>query len=489
MELALLCLALHAGIERSALLRNEPAVGKHAFDASAKMMATIHQHGDHFLFAVKGAPEPVLAASERVLSNGGDIAMDFDTRNRWLTRVESLGQLGLRVLACAFKNVTHVDAPPYADLTFVGLLALEDPVRSDVAGAIAACHQAGIRVIMATGDHAVTARSIARAVRLGENLTVVEGKEVERLAKDDDGDLFSVGIFARVSPAEKLDLVRAYQAAGEIVAMTGDGVNDAPALRQADIGIAMGLRGTDVAREAAAMILLDDAFPTIIKAIREGRVIFGNIRRFAAYLLACNLTELLVIGLAVLSTIPLPILPLQILYLNLVTDVFPAFELAMGEGESGILKRPPRDPKEPILGRPQWVVLILHSLAMSAGTFGALAAARLWLDLDAREAVTVTFLTLAFAQLWQVFNMRHPRAGVVLNEITRNPWVWASLLLCTILLAVPPYVAPIARVLHLAPVTPLMWVAILALSATPLFMAQVLTIMLAPWRRPLSLDV
>jgi Ca2+-transporting ATPase len=339
---------------------------------------------------------------------------------------------------------------------------------------------------MATGDHAVTARSIARAARLGENLTVVEGKEVERLAKDNNSDLFRVGIFARVSPAEKFALVRAYQAAGEIVAMTGDGVNDAPALRQADIGIAMGLRGTDVARQAAAMILLDDAFPTIVKAIREGRVIFGNIRRFATYLLACNLTELSVIGLAVLSAIPLPILPLQILYLNLVTDVFPAFALAMGEGESGILKRPPRDPREPILGRSQWVTLVLHSLAMSAGTFGALAAARLWLHLDTGEAVTVTFLTLAFAQLWQVFNMRHPRAGVMLNEITRNPWVWASLLLCTVLLAVPPYVAPMAHVMHLAPVTPLMWMVILALSTTPLLTTQALTIMLASSRHPLS---
>ena len=182
---------------------------------------------------------------------------------------------------------------------------------------------------MVTGDHAVTARSIGRAVGLGEAASrVVEGSELSRLGDGEDGELFKVGIFARVSPAEKLELVRAYQAAGEIVAMTGDGVNDAPALRQADIGVAMGLRGTDVAREAAAMILLDDAFPTIVMAIREGRVIFGNIRRFVAYLLSCNLSEVLVVGLAILSTLPLPILPLQILYLNLVTDVFPAFALA-----------------------------------------------------------------------------------------------------------------------------------------------------------------
>jgi Ca2+-transporting ATPase len=180
----------------------------------------------------------------------------------------------------------------------------------------------------------------------------------------------------------------------------------------------------------------------------------------------------------VLSTIPLPILPLQILYLNLVTDVFPAFALAMAEGESGILKRPPRNPKEPILGRLQWVVLVLHSLAMSAGTFGALAAARLWLDLDPRAVVTVTFLTLGFAQLWQVFNMRHPRSGLVRNEVTHNPWVWASLLLCTALLAMPPYISPTAHVLHLAPVTPLMWAVILGLSATPLLVTQALTLML-----------
>ena len=188
-----------------------------------------------------------------------------------------------------------------------------------------------------------------------------------------NAELFDVGIFARVSPAEKLALVRAYQAAGEIVAMTGDGVNDAPALRQADIGVAMGMRGTDVAREAAAMILLDDAFPTIVKAIREGRVIFGNIRRFVAYLLSCNLSEVLVVGLAILSALPLPILPLQILYLNLVTDVFPAFALAMGEGERDVLKRHHAIRKNRYSAVRSGQRLRLQSLALTAGTFGALA--------------------------------------------------------------------------------------------------------------------
>jgi Ca2+-transporting ATPase len=191
-----------------------------------------------------------------------------------------------------------------------------------------------------------------------------------------------------------------------------------------------------------------------------------------AYLLSCNLSEVLVVGLAVISTLPLPLLPLQILYLNLVTDVFPAFALAMGEGEPGILRRPPRDPREPILGRVQWTGIVLHGLALAASTLGALAVARFWLDLDASAAVTVTFLTLAFAQLFHVFNMRHPRSGLLRNEITRNPWLWASLLLCAVLVAVPPYVPPVAHVLHLVPPAPVMWATILGLSIAPLLVVQ-----------------
>jgi P-type Ca2+ transporter type 2C len=244
----------------------------------------------------------------------------------------------------------------------------------------------------------------------------------------------------------------------------------------------MGMRGTDVAREAAAMILLDDAFPTIVVAIREGRVIFGNIRRFVAYLLSCNLSEVLVVGLAVLSTLPLPLLPLQILYLNLVTDVFPAFALAMGEGEPGILRRPPRPPREPILGRAQWIAIVLHSVALTVSTFGALALAILWLDLDSRSTVTVTFLTLAFAQLFHVFNMRHRLSGLLRNEVTRNPWLWASLALCAILLIVPAYLPPVAQVLQLASPSPAMWSIIIALSVAPLFVTQAVMLVLGSKR-------
>ncbi len=472
MELALLRAGRGARLTRSALLGEYPVVREHAFDTATKMMATVHRRGDRYIFAIKGAPEAVLANARQILSENGGLAMDEARRAEWLDRVEQFGRQGLRVLACAMRYSASADSQPFEDLTFLGLIGLADPARADVPEAIRACREAGIRVVMVTGDHAVTARSIGRAVGLGETAPhAIEGAELARLQSGDSGAL-RADIFARVSPEEKLELVRAYQAAGEIVAMTGDGVNDAPALRQADIGVAMGLRGTDVARQAAAMILLDDAFPTIVMAVREGRVIFENIRRVAAYLLSCNLSEILVIGLAILSTLPLPILPLQILYLNLVTDVFPAFALAMSEGGRDVLKRPPRDPKELILGRAQWSMIVFHSLGLAAATFGALALAHFWLELDERSVVTVAFLTLAFAQLWHVFNMRAEGSGLLRSEVMRNPWIWGSLLLCTALLSVPPYLASLADILHLAQPDLPMWIIIVGMSLAPLLVGQ-----------------
>jgi Ca2+-transporting ATPase len=469
MELALLRAAAEAGADRASLERALPQVGKHAFDAGTRMMATVHRDGDGYLFAVKGAPEAVLAHATHILAGPGATALEMATRAELHGWIEQLGHQGLRVIACAFKTGPEAEADPYDGLTLVGLIGLEDPARKDVPAAIRDARQAGIRIVMVTGDHAVTARSIARVVGLGERMaegtTVAEQIAGEALAPGAD-------IFARVSPAEKLDLVRVYQAQGDVVAMTGDGVNDAPALRQADIGVAMGKRGADVAREAAAMILLDDAFSTIIAAIREGRVIFANIRRFAAYLLSCNLSEVLVVGVAVILTLPLPILPLQILYLNLVTDVFPAFALAMGEGAADVMRRPPRNPAEPILGRREWRGIIAQSVLLTAATFAAVGLSAL--GSVAEEAmVTVSFLTLAFAQLWHVFNMADLHSHPLGNEVTRNPLVWAALGLCSALLILPPYIPPAAAVLQLVPPDAGMWAIIIASSLAPLLILQV----------------
>ena len=345
MEIALLRAARLAGVERGRLVQNFHEVARTAFDSETRMMATTHGHRGRYIIAVKGAPEAILAASTQIAGDGETAVLSAVVRKDMADHADRLGREGLRVLAVAERTVKDTGVDPYRDLTLLGLVGLLDPPRRDVARAIHACRNAGIRVVMATGDYATTALSIAREIGLaGDNPVIIEGREIA--SPGGRARILHADVFARVSPAHKLELIAAYQAAGEVVAMTGDGVNDAPALKKADIGIAMGQRGTEVARQAAAMVLRDDAFPTIVAAIREGRIIFGNIRRFVVYLLACNLSEVMVVGLAVLAGFPLPLQPLQILFLNLVTDIFPAFALGMGRGEQDVLARPPRDPGE-----------------------------------------------------------------------------------------------------------------------------------------------
>ena len=265
---------------------------------------------------------------------------------------------------------------------------------------------------MMTGDHAGTAATIARQAGLGDGeLTVIEGGRIVGINPDQVSDdmrnrVFAADVFARVAPETKLTLVSIYQKAGHVVAMTGDGVNDAPALKKADIGIAMGKRGTQVAQQAAHMVLRDDQFATITMAMRQGRVIFANIRKFVIYLMSCNVSEVLVVGLAVGVGLPMPLLPLQILFLNLVTDVFPAFALGLGKGDRNVMHRPPRDPDEPIMDRSRWTLIGVLGGTITLATLGAFLLALEWLDLAPAEAVTVAFLTLALAQLWNVFNMR-----------------------------------------------------------------------------------
>jgi Ca2+-transporting ATPase len=437
------------------------------------MMGTVHRHDDGFLYAVKGAPEAVIGHCTKLRYMERDLDLDPQSRLQWLELVSQLANEGMRVIALAHKLARTADDEPYANLVLLGLVGLRDPARADVAEAIAACHGAGIDVAIVTGDHAVTAVNIGRQVGLPvEGREPVEGHSLARM--DFDGDaLRSTTVFARVNPSEKLALVKAFQDAGEVVAMTGDGVNDAPALRQADIGVAMGKRGTDVAREAADMVLLDDAFSSIVAAIREGRIIFENIRRFATYLLACNLSEVLVVGLAVLLALPLPILPLQILFLNLVTDVFPAFALATAKGDEAIMTRRPRTPDKALLGLPQWRRIILHGLALTGAVFAAMAMASQWLGLADAELVTVTFLTLAFSQLWHVFNLRHPDAGFLRNEVTRSVWVWVAIGFCSLLLLLAVHLPQLRTVLGLALPDMAMWTLAILASLVPLVVIQI----------------
>jgi Ca2+-transporting ATPase len=477
LEVALLAAGARAGINRQDLIENMPEVREEAFDSTIKMMATFHQNADRCRVAVKGAPEPVLEVCATVLE--GDDQREISGRDRvqWLERNDKMAEAGLRVLAFATKSVGTCEASPYENLIFVGLVGLLDPPRKEVKGAIDLCKEAGIRVIMATGDQPVTARTIGLTLGLvdEENASVIHGKDLraaKELSQEEQRRLLEVPLFARVSPEQKLDLIAIHQRHGAIVAMTGDGVNDAPALKKADIGIAMGQRGTQVAREASDMILRDDSFSSIVVAVEQGRIIFNNIRKFVLFLLSCNVGELMTLTVATLANAPLPLLPLQILFLNLVTDVFPALALAAGEGNPGIMKRPPRDPGEAIVTREHWRAVAAYGFVMTASVLGALALALMWLKMDQKRAVTISFLTLAFTQLWHVFNMRDSGSAFIRNDITTNPFVWGALALCAGLLVGTVYLPGLSHVLKVTDPGITGWTLVGIMSLIPFLFGQ-----------------
>ena len=457
MELALLRIAAEAGQGRETLLKEYEKVNEHAFDQTSKMMASVHRDGDGFWYAVKGAPEAVLEVCTHVLSSDGIQEMTAAARADWLARSATTASEGLRLLAMAMKQAEHDDAEPYAELTLLGMVCLRDPLREDVAEAIAAARVAGVRVVMMTGDHADTAAAIAGQAGLGadgRDLIVIEGSELANFNLEVTDEalrkrILAADVFARVAPATKLNLATFYQNSGHIVAMTGDGVNDAPALKKADIGIAMGQRGTEVAREAAHMVLQDDSFGTIIAAMHQGRVIFDNIRKFVIYLMSCNVSEVLIVGLAVGAGLPMPLLPLQILFLNLVTDIFPAFALGFGAGDKTAMRQPPRDPNESIIDGRHWLVIAVLGGAITLTTLVAFWLALHWLLLDVGRAVTVSFLSLALAQLWNVFNVRVSGGRFFVNEVTGNPWVWGAIGLCLGLIAAALWLPGLSGVLKL----------------------------------------
>jgi Ca2+-transporting ATPase len=483
LEVALLVAGAKAALSKDSLLAHFPEAREEAFDADVKMMATFHKTNGYYRVAVKGAPEAVLEVCSHVRTVDGEAELSAEKRKCWHRRNEQMAEEGLRVLAFATKTVESVDAKPYEHLTFLGLAGLLDPPRHDVRQAIAACQKAGIRVIMVTGDQPATARNVGAAVGLitGQGVEVLQGKDLkhlETMSATERQRVLDTVIFARVNPKQKLDLIALYQQQGAIVAMTGDGVNDAPALKKADIGVAMGQRGTQVAREAADMVLKDDAFATIAVAVEQGRIIFQNIRKFVFYLLSCNMSEILTVSLASGVNAPLPILPLQILFLNLVTDVFPALALGMGKGDPDIMQHSPRDPAEPIMTRQHWLRAGGYGVLIALSVLGAFGLA-FWWKMEEKQAVTISFLTLAFAQLWHVFNMRDPGSTFLWNDIIRNPFVWGALVLCSGLLLVAVYLPGLAAVLHVVNPGVWGWLIVITMSLLPWIIGQ----LLITWRK------
>jgi len=493
-EVALLRAGLAFGLNREALLDEKPEIREVAFDPDVMMMATFHEADGGFEVAVKGAPQAVLGACTSLAAGGnGDRGHDDDEaangggsharrelsdedRQRWIDRAEELADEGLRVLAVADKRADDPDAEPYESLRFVGLVGLYDPPGEGVKESIAACQRAGVRVVMVTGDQPATARAIGRQVGLADDDSpAVHGADMAEpgnLSADEREQVLEAPIFARVSPRQKLQLMEIFQDHGEVVAMTGDGINDAPALKKADIGVAMGRRGTDAARQAADMVLKDDALHSIVAAIEQGRVIFANIRKSVMFMLCTNVAEILAVAAATLAGLPLPLRPLQILFLNVITDVFPALALGMGKGDPRIMDRPPRSPKESLLTRGHWAAIGGWSALVAACVLGALSVATFALGFDTATAVTVSFLTLGFAKLWFVLNLRDPETRPWDNDVVRNVWVWGATGLCAGLLLAAVYAPGLSTLLATRPPGWNAWLCLLGMSLVPFVVGQ-----------------
>jgi Ca2+-transporting ATPase len=470
-DTAMLQAAGAAGIDVARLGAERPKLGELPFSSERKLMATFHRTGGAIHAYVKGAPRAILAISGRARGPDGERDLDEAGRAELLEANNQLARQGLRVLAMASGVVGHATEAALMGLTCHGLVGLEDPPAPNVHATIERLRGAGLRTVMLTGDQRLTAEVIGQRLGLlDRDQQAIDGRELDRMTPDELGAAAArVAAYSRITPEHKLRIVQSLQARGEIVAMLGDGVNDAAALKQADVGVAMGIRGTDVAKQAASIVLGDDRFDTIAAAVEEGRIIFDNIRKFVLYLFSCNVAEILVLLCAGLAGLPLPLLPLQLLWLNLVTDTFPALALAMEPAETDVMARPPRRPQEAILSGPFLTTILVYGALITISTLAAF----LWaLQTSAAHASTVAFMTLAFAQIAHLGNARSERAVLRPGPAAANPFAIAGVVVSIGLQLMAALVPPLAGLLHLTPLGRADWIVIAGLGLAPAVLGQ-----------------
>jgi Ca2+-transporting ATPase len=485
-EIALLVVAHKAGLDPSCLALEYPRIREVPFSSESKRMATYHRAPDNTeLVAVKGAVGVLLAASSHAITEEGAVQITDSHRADIRESNNELAGKALRVLALAYKNqnTDGDDGEIDHDLTFVGLVGMSDPLRDEAHAAVAKCRDAGIRVVMITGDQIATASEIGAQLGImegprGEPLRIVHGKD---LAAELEGSstqaLSDVAVFARVSPEHKLRIVEGFQAGGHIVAMTGDGVNDAPALKKADIGIAMGIKGSEVAKDASDMVITDDNFATIVYAIEQGRIIYSNIIRFIHYLFSCNLSEIFVIFFAIMLGLPLPLAAIQLLWLNMITDIFPALALVLEPSSPGMMQRPPRRPEEPIISKSLAGLIAIHALILCIAT---LTAFKVGLHLDSLNGpqiglgVTMAFTTLSFSQVIHALSSRSQHRSVFVQSLGSNYWLVAAVILSIVLQLAAVYFPPLQRVLHTVALGPSELLVVVLCSTAPLVVVELL---------------
>ncbi|HWT01976.1 MAG TPA: cation-translocating P-type ATPase, partial [Pyrinomonadaceae bacterium] len=463
-EGALVVAASKAGFDKAELDARFPRVSEIPFTSETKRMTTVHQTADGVTAYSKGAPEIIVGSCAYHLTAAGEEPLDDARRAEALEAARRMAGEALRVLAVAHKRDAAVETAE-THMTLLGLVGMIDPPRPEAKAAVRECEEAGIKVLMITGDHPLTAKAVAEELGLSKGGRVVTGPELEEMSDEElEREADSVEVCARVSPAHKLRVVTALQRRGHVVAMTGDGVNDAPALKKADIGIAMGITGTDVSKEAAAMTLTDDNFASIVAAVEEGRGIFSNIKKYLMYLLSSNVGEIGLMAGAALAGLPIPLSAVQILYVNLATDGLPALALAVDPPEDDLMRRPPREQKSGIFTRPVVVLMLvggLWSAVVNLGLFvWALNSGR-----SVQEAMTMTFVSLVLIQFFKAYNFRSDRHSVLRRPFA-NKWLNLAIAWELVMLGLILYVPLLERVFGVYGLPLIDWLIIVAAALT-----------------------
>lgn len=482
-EGSLLSLAGKVGFFQEDLEKSYPRKGEIPFDSSRKMMTTFHEIDGQIYSYTKGAPDMVLERCNQVLTKEGPVDLTEDMRKKILDQNNDFAKEALRVLSFALRPMDAVPQEPTSqevekDMIFLGLAGMMDPAREEVKDAIHQCKTAGIVPIMITGDYPETAVAIAKELQIAKSSDeAMTGREIDQLSKEELKEaLKTKRVFARVSPQNKVEIVTALKELGHIAAMTGDGVNDAPAIKKADIGIAMGITGTDVAKSTAEVILTDDNFATIVHAVEEGRIIYANIKKFVSFLLSCNIGEVLVILLAILLKFPVPLRPIQLLWLNLLTDSFPALALGMEKGEADVMYEKPRDPKEPILDREISITIAIQSIAITIATLGAyIIGLKRYGDtgVGLDTARTMAFSTLILAELLRSYSSRSVNFTLFQIGVFSNPSLVKATVFSFFLMVLVMYVPFLENLFHLVDIGLHDWIIVLIGAFLPLILGEV----------------
>lgn len=466
-------------VPKDQLERRMPRVREIPFQSARKMMTTVHRlDNQQYRIITKGAPDLLMERCTTCQGGSFTAPMDQQVRRELQRRNEQMASRALRVLGVAYRDVKQL--PPEneweKDLVFCGFIGMIDPPRPEAERAVRLCKKAGIRAVMITGDHVATAIAIAGKLGMmgpedkaltGQQLDQMEQRELER-------NIYQYSVFARVSPEHKVRIVKAFQKRGEIVAMTGDGVNDAPALKAADIGCAMGISGTDVAKGAADMVLTDDNFATIVEAVREGRGIYANIRKTIHFLISCNIGEILTVFMAFLLQLPLPLLAIQLLWINLVTDSLPALALGVEPIENDVMEQPPHRQNESIFAGGMGYNILVEGCLIGALALLAYSVGRAFFDMDPSYPIigrTMAFATLSFSQIVHSYNMRSSHSLFRIGFLS-NPQLLVASVICTIMQVSVIAVAPVAQIFKTAVLSGAQWVAVALISLVPFVVVE-----------------